>query len=239
MLGLIGLLTALLVVGNAVLLATLPLVALSGMLVFYSMIPDAWYHQSRVHPVIPARHMTLMRVTFITALFTSMAWINFLTGKPAGLYFVLLWVVPILTSFSFFMILRQLVQHGNGDRGFLTNTRTFFVHPFIQFAVFPFGQDYHLGHHMFATVPHYRLKELHELLSRYSEYREQGIVVEGYFFPKRRPSARPTVLDVVGPDYHPQTPSAVHIDNSVLDGDRVDNAEQFLKPHEMKPKVAS
>jgi len=38
-----------------------------------------------------------------------------MTGAPAAVYYFLLWVVPLLTSFSFFMILRQLVQHGNGD----------------------------------------------------------------------------------------------------------------------------
>ena len=78
------------------------------------------------------------------------------TGRP--LYYFLLWLVPLFTSFSFFMILRQMVQHGNGDRGWLTNTRIFFVDRFINFAVFPMGQDYHLPHHLFATVPHYRLK---------------------------------------------------------------------------------
>ena len=30
----------------------------------------------------------------------------------------------------------------------------------IRFAVFPMGQDYHLPHHMFCTVPHYRLRDL-------------------------------------------------------------------------------
>ena len=65
------------------------------------------------------------------------------------------------------MIMRQLVQHGNGDRGWLTNTRTFLVAPAIRFAVFPLGQDYHLPHHVFATIPHYRLKKLHEHLMQY------------------------------------------------------------------------
>ncbi len=194
-------------------------------MVFYSRIPADWFHQSRVHPVISARHMTLMRVTFISLLFNAIAWTNYLTGRPAGLFFALLWIAPIFTSFSFFMILRQLVQHGNGDRGFLTNTRTFFVHPFIRFAVFPLGQDYHLPHHMFATVPHYRLKELHELLSRYPEYQQQGVVVEGYFWPKEVPQTKPTVLDVVGPQYNYGAAHEIHIDNTVLEDDVVEGME--------------
>jgi fatty acid desaturase len=236
MLGLVGGLTALLSIGNPILLAALPAAGWLGMMIFYSLIPANWFHQSRVHPVISARHMTLMRVTFITLLFNAIAWTNYLTGRPAGLYFALLWLVPIFTSFSFFMILRQLVQHGNGDRGFLTNTRTFFVHPFIRFAVFPLGQDYHLPHHMFATVPHYRLKELHELLSGYPDYQQQGVVVEGYFWPKEIPQSKPTVLDIVGPKYNYGAAHEIHIDNSVLEDDVVEGMEA---PSESKKRKAS
>jgi hypothetical protein len=99
------------------------------------------------------------------------------------------------------MVLRQIVQHGNGDRGWLTNTRVFVCHPFINFAVFPMGQDYHLPHHMFSTVPHYRLKELHEIMRDIPEYGEKATVVEGYIWPKERPPVRPTVIDVLGPSY--------------------------------------
>ena len=135
-----------------------------AIMAFYALIPDAMYHQSRVHPVISMRAMTLMRITYISLLFNGLAWLSLYVTPYAALFYLLLWVVPIFTSFSFFMILRQLVQHGNGDRGWLTNTRVFFVNPLINFAVFPMGQDYHLPHHLFASVPHYRLKELHELL---------------------------------------------------------------------------
>jgi fatty acid desaturase len=95
------------------------------------------------------------------------------------------------------------VQHGNGDRGWLTNTRTFLVNPFIRYAVFPFGMDYHLPHHMFCTVPHFNLPKLHAFLARYPEYSQEGIVVEGYFFPpKLDPNRNPTVLEVLGPEYN-------------------------------------
>src|SRR6202043_1854660 len=165
---------------------------------------EAMFHQSRVHPVISMRAMSLMRITYISLLFNALAWLSFVTPY-AALYYLLLWVVPIFTSFSFFMILRQLVQHGNGDRGWLTNTRVFFINPLINFAVFPLGQDYHLPHHLFASIPHYRLKELHEVLLQCAEYREQAVVVEGYFLPNEKPPAKPTVMDVLGPAYHDGT----------------------------------
>ena len=109
---------------------------------------------------------------------------------PAWNYFGLLWIVPLFTTFPLFMIMRQWVQHGNADRGRYTNTRVFLVNPFIRYAVFPFGMDYHLPHHIYASVPHYKLKGLHDLLLQDPEYREKGIVVEGYFQLAARRSRR-------------------------------------------------
>lgn len=226
-LGLIVLLSVLVWTRQDTLLLALPVVALLGIVAFYSLIPADWYHQSRVHPVIPSRAMTLMRMTFITVLFTSLALVTRWTGEWAAAYFALLWVVPMFTSFSFFMVLRQLVQHGNGGRGWFTNTRVFFVHPLINFSVFPMGQDYHLPHHMYATVPHYRLRELHEALLADPEYRRESIVVEGYFIPRRSPPRPPTVLEVVGPEYaHPD--AQVYIDDSVLEDDEVEEKASIL-----------
>lgn len=230
MLALIGVLAWGVYDENLPLLAILPAAMYAAIMAFYALIPAHMFHQSRVHPVISMRVMTLMRMTYISLLFNGLAWLSFLTPY-AALYYLLLWVVPIFTSFSFFMVLRQLVQHGNGDRGWLTNTRVFFVNPLINFAVFPLGQDYHLPHHLFASVPHYRLKELHEALLQCAEYREQAVEVEGYFYPYENPPTKPTVLDVVGPKYHHHA-EEVYIDNAVLDGEEVEEKDDILQQGE-------
>jgi fatty acid desaturase len=147
----------------------------------------------------------------------------------AGLFYLLLWVAPIFTSFSFFMILRQLVQHGNADRGWLTNTRIFFVSQFIRFSVFPMGQDYHLPHHLFASVPHYRLRRLHEALLEYPEYRQQAVEVHGYFASPERPQEHPTVLDVLGPQFAAKEFRGVHIDDTVLEDEEVEDKDAILR----------
>jgi fatty acid desaturase len=225
----VSLLTALTWLGDVFWLAAAPALLYLAVMCFYCWLPARLYHQSRVHPVISTRAMTLLRITFMTAVFAGLAWITLLTGVWAAVYYALLWVTPLLTSFSFFMILRQLVQHGNGDRGWLTNTRVFFVGPVIRFSVFPVGQDYHLPHHMFASVPHYRLKELHEVLLRYPDYRSQALEVHGYFVSPERPKVHPTVLDVVGPEYAAQVFRGVHIDNSVLEDDEVEEKDDILR----------
>jgi fatty acid desaturase len=231
MLGLIGVLATFAGMGNLTLLAVVPNVFWAAMMAFLWAVPDSMYHQSRVHPVISMRAMSMGRITFVTVLFSTLAWLSVLADPYAALYYALLWVVPIFTSFSFFMILRQLVQHGNGDRGWLTNTRVFLVAPFIRFAVFPLGQDYHLPHHVFASVPHYRLKALHEFLLSCEEYREQIVEVEGYFFPKDDPPTKPTVLDVLGPNYHHRA-FDVHIDNDVLETETVEEKDDILRTGE-------
>ncbi|MCS7046171.1 MAG: fatty acid desaturase [Gemmataceae bacterium] len=231
LLTLIAVLAALVYWQQPVLLAVVPLILWAAALAVFGWMPERYYHHTRIHPVISARTMTLLRVSYITALFVVLAWLSWYVTPWTPVFYVLLWIVPIFTSFSFFMMLRQIVQHGNGDRGWLTNTRVFFVHPFIRFAVFPMGQDYHLPHHTFASVPHYRLKQLHELLMQCAEYRNQVIEVEGYFFPYHRPPTKPTVLDVLGPRYHHRA-EEIYIDNSVLEDDVVEEKEEILREGE-------
>jgi hypothetical protein len=79
---------------------------------------------------------------------------------------------------------------------------------------------------MFATVPHYRLQELHEALLEFPEYRSEATVVEGYFWPKERPPVYPTVVDVLGPEYAPHQFRDVYIDNSVLENQNVTAREK-------------
>jgi fatty acid desaturase len=195
-------------------------------------LPDHKFHQSKLRPVIHARYTSALRVGFITLVLTSLAVVTKLTGTYAVPYFLLLWVVPIFTAFAFFMILRQLVQHGNGGRGWINNTRTFLVAPLIRFAVFPMGQDYHLPHHMYATVPHYRLKRLHALLMQYPEYRAEALEVHGYFVSPERPQVHPTVVDVLGPEFAPRT-AEVHIDAEAVSVAEFNDKEGLAKEVEL------
>lgn len=218
--------------GDPLLLAIVPPAMWLAAMITYILMPANKFSHSRVHPVIPMRWQTILRVTYITLVFNTLAWVTLVTGVHAWAYYAVYWLVPIFTSFSFFMILRQLVQHGNADRGWLTNTRIFFVSRFINFSVFPIGQDYHLPHHLFATVPHYRLKQLHETLLEYPEYQEEALEVHGYFLSPEHPQSHPTVLDVLGPAYAAHEFHGVHIDNTVLEDDEVEEKEAILREGE-------
>jgi fatty acid desaturase len=189
-------LTTLVMVDQPLLLALVPPALLACISVFYALVPARLYRATTLKPDVSPRWTTLGRMTYFTTLFTALAWLSYSTELPWGLYYVLLWIVPLATAFSFFMLLRQIVQHGHADRGRFSNTRTFLVGPLIRWSVFPLGMDYHLAHHVFPLVPHYRMRRLHELLLETDPYREQGVVLEGYFF-HRRPPRQPTVLEVM------------------------------------------
>ena len=209
-----------------------PLAFLAASTLLIRMLPEKCCFQSRLRPVIPSRAAAVMRLSFLTALLTALSALSHWTGQWVGKYFLLLWVVPLLTTFPFFMLVRQFVQHGNGGRGWLNNTRVFLVNPLTRYAVFPFGMNYHLPHHMFATVPHYRLPELHRFLLQYPNYAQKGLVVQNWFLPSGRSSPRnPTALEVIGPEYSACS-QEVFIDSSVLDSCRVEGRNS-IRRHEI------
>jgi fatty acid desaturase len=193
---LIGLLAAAVWREDIQLLAWVPLL-LGSVLTIFALAPEWWFAEYGIRPDITVRWTSCLRVTFNALVWTAVATLTLYSGMPWWLFYFVLWLVPLGTSFAFFMILRQLVQHGNADCERFTNTRVFLVHPLIRVAVFPLGQDYHLPHHLFPLVPHFNLRTLHELLATVGSYRTQAVVVKGYFISPEKPPAHPTVLDLV------------------------------------------
>jgi fatty acid desaturase len=123
----------------------------------------------------------------------ALAEVRWATGGQFAVYPLVLWFVPLISSFPFFMLLRDIYQHSNADSGRLTNSRVFYADRFTRWAVFVYGQDMHIPHHLFPAIPHYRLEELHEILKRSSvDYRSLVIECHGTF---RDPMGRLTILD--------------------------------------------
>ncbi|MBY0526212.1 MAG: fatty acid desaturase [Gemmataceae bacterium] len=198
-LGTMAMLTTFTLLDAPWLLAMVPPAMLAAVVAFYALTPDRIWAKTLIKPDVSTRWQTCLRMAYVTVLFSTLAWLTLLTGQPWALYYFLLWALPMVTTFSFFMIMRQLVQHGNAGIGRLTNSRVFLVGRLIRWSVFPLGMEYHLPHHMFPMVPHYRLRELHDLLMESEAYRREAVVVEGYFF-HRDPPQQPTVLEVMSRD---------------------------------------
>jgi fatty acid desaturase len=195
-------------------------------MLFFALLPDRCYHRSRVKPDISLRVATLQRFTCYFVLFHGLAWASVLTGRPALWYWIMLWLVPLVTVLPLYVLLRQLLQHGNGARGRLTNTRVFLRPWTVNFFLLPVGQDYHLPHHLFASIPHYRLRQLHQAMLAYPEYRSTAIEVDGVI---RSPSGtgHRSVLDVLGMETG--ITAGTFIDSTVLDDCEVDEREAILQ----------
>jgi fatty acid desaturase len=87
---------------------------------------------------------------------------------------ILFWWVPLLTTFPACFRFRTSAEHsGIGAKGtryqrevvdVISTTRTTVGSPIIRFFLAPHGINFHTEHHLYPSVPFFRLKELHEIL---------------------------------------------------------------------------
>lgn len=86
----------------------------------------------------------------------------------------LLWVIAYMTVFMLYIRIRQVAEHAAVPDLFdpdpRKNTRTVIAPWWQRWLFAPNGVNYHLEHHLMASVPCYRLKELHRLLQQRGAY---------------------------------------------------------------------
>lgn len=77
-----------------------------------------------------------------------------------------LWVVPELTIYQVFLRLRALFEHGApaDTHSPLQAARTNLPGPLARWLLFPHHVHYHIEHHLYPSIPHYRLPEAHRLM---------------------------------------------------------------------------
>ena len=137
----------------------------------------------------------MLRLACYSWFLVALGLLRVVTDGRSSFYFWVLWVLPMMTTFPFFMLLRDVYQHTNADAGRLTNSRVFFPDPFTRWAVFVYGQDMHIPHHLFPAIPHHRLGRLHRLLkARHPEYAASVVECHGTFANRK---GLPTILDTL------------------------------------------
>jgi fatty acid desaturase len=89
-----------------------------------------------------------------------------LTGTAGLVMYAILWLVPALTLLQAMLRLRAIAEHGAPPAvdSPLTAARTNLAGPLLRFFLFPHHVGYHIEHHLYPAVPHYRLPALHDLL---------------------------------------------------------------------------
>lgn len=80
--------------------------------------------------------------------------------------YLLLWVLPAVTLLQAILRFRAVLEHGAvADlRSPLTAARTNFVPRYLYWILFPHDVHYHIEHHLYPSIPHYRLAECHRRL---------------------------------------------------------------------------
>ena len=82
----------------------------------------------------------------------------------AWLYSV--WVLAYITPFPLFVRIRSIAEHGMLERvpDMFLNTRSSRAGSLMRMTAAPMNVNFHLEHHAMASVPYYRLPQMHRLL---------------------------------------------------------------------------
>jgi fatty acid desaturase len=110
------------------------------------------------------------------------------------------WIVPLLTSAMVFFQVRSVAEHFaiESDHAF-NRTRTV-ISPFWEaWLLAPHNVNYHLEHHLYPSVPFYRLPELHSRSMASEEYCEKAHITRGYLTGLFRECRQANQIDASGP----------------------------------------
>jgi fatty acid desaturase len=79
------------------------------------------------------------------------------------LQYLVLWVLPLVTVVQAILRLRAIAEHGatTDFSSPLTAARTNVAPAWLAWLIFPHHVNYHIEHHLYASVPHYNLPALH------------------------------------------------------------------------------
>lgn len=83
-----------------------------------------------------------------------------------GWYYLLLWVIPLITWQQLVLRIRNIAEHAvvRAPDDHFGNARTTYANWLERALVAPYWVNYHLEHHLMMWVPCYRLKQLHTYL---------------------------------------------------------------------------
>ena len=104
-----------------------------------------------------------------------------LTWSGGWMWFVLLWLVPLVVVLPLIMRLRSIAEHfALANDHELTATRTLEANAVERFLFVPHNIGYHLEHHLLASVSFGELPRVRSELMKCADYAERGVSNSGY-----------------------------------------------------------
>ena len=101
-------------------------------------------------------------IVFHVVLLALFAWSGYLVE------YLVLWILPLVTVVQAILRLRAIAEHGatTDFSSPLTAARTNVAPAWLEWLIFPHHVNYHIEHHLYASVPHYHLPALHKELQK-------------------------------------------------------------------------
>src|SRR5882672_200851 len=102
-------------------------------------------------------------IGFHLVLLALFAWSGYL------MQYLVLWILPLVSVVQAILRLRAIAEHGatTDFSSPLTAARTNVASAWLEWLIFPHHVNYHIEHHLYASVPHYNLRQLHrEMVER-------------------------------------------------------------------------
>ncbi len=96
-------------------------------------------------------------ILFHVVVLACFAWSGYLVQ------YLVLWILPLVTVVQAILRLRAIAEHGatTDFSSPLTAARTNILSGWLAWLIFPHHVNYHIEHHLYASVPHYHLPALH------------------------------------------------------------------------------
>ena len=109
-----------------------------------------------------ARRDRNLVIALHVALLALFAWSGYLVE------YLVLWILPLVTVVQAILRLRAIAEHGApGDMSSpLTAARSNTGPAWLEWLIFPHHVNYHIEHHLYASVPHYNLKRLNREMAQ-------------------------------------------------------------------------
>jgi len=125
----------------------------------------------------PARETLSRAFVRFSIVAPNLALFGLLASAGHPWLYVLLWTIPSMTILQGLLRVRALAEHAGFQAGpdQSLNARTV-LSPFQSFFVAPHQANYHIEHHLYVSVPFFRLPELHRRL------RSRGALPEANLF---------------------------------------------------------
>lgn len=96
--------------------------------------------------------------------------------------FLLLWIVPLLTWLKMILRIRSIAEHYSVENDHVySRTRTTLPSIVEKLLIAPRNINYHLEHHLYPSVPFFRLPKLHALLMKDVEFRSKAHLTSTYW----------------------------------------------------------